>query len=99
LRARDGQAVIERAGEIEGLQEPFVDALRRVMAQYPSPAVAVLPSLPGRAVGFIGYDAAPWFEPALDGVWEKERARLGGPAGEGAFMLFAQVRAGELRTD
>jgi len=37
LRARNGQAVLERAGEIEVLHEPFVDALRRVMAEYRSP--------------------------------------------------------------
>ena len=93
LRARDGQAVIERAGEIEILQEPFVDALRRVMAEYRSPAVPDLPRLTGGAVGFFGYDAAPWFEPALDGVWDKEKARLGQPAGEAAFMLFDTVLA------
>ncbi|MEO5822106.1 MAG: anthranilate synthase component I [Vicinamibacteraceae bacterium] len=93
LRARDGQAVIERAGEIEVLHEPFVDALRRVMAEYRSPVVPDLPRLTGGAVGFFGYDAAPWFEPALDGVWERERGRLGDPAGEAAFMLFDTVLA------
>mgnify|MGYP003468098137 CR=1 FL=1 len=30
LRARDGQAVIERAGETRALDEPFVEALKRV---------------------------------------------------------------------
>jgi len=93
LRARNGQAVIERAGETEVLREPFVDALRRVMAEYRSPVVPDLPRLTGGAVGFFGYDAAPWFEPALDGVWEKEKARLGDPAGEAAFMLFDTVLA------
>ena len=93
LRARNGQAVIERAGEVEVLAEPFVDALRRVMAEYRAPVVPDLPRLTGGAVGFFGYDAAPWFEPALEGVWERERGRLGDPAGEAAFMLFDTVLA------
>ena len=63
------------------------------MAEYRSPFVPDLPRLTGGAVGFFGYDAAPWFEPALDGVWERERGRLGDPAGEAAFMLFDTVLA------
>ena len=63
------------------------------MAEYRSPVVPDLPRLTGGAVGFFGYDAAPWFEPALDGVWERERGRLGDPAGEAAFMLFDTVLA------
>jgi anthranilate synthase component 1 len=93
LRARDGQAVVERAGETRALDEPFVDAVRRVMAEYRSPFVPDLPRLTGGAVGFFGYDAAPWFEPALEHVWTRHRERLGDPAGEAAFMLFDTVLA------
>jgi anthranilate synthase component 1 len=93
LRARNGRTVLERAGETEVLHEPFIEALRRLMAEYRSPVVPDLPRLTGGAVGFFGYDAAPWFEPALDGVWQRERERLGDPAAEAAFMLFDTVLA------
>ena len=95
LRARDGQAVIERAGETEVRHEPFVDALRRVMAEYRSPVVPDLPRLTGGAVGFFGYDAAPWFEPALDGVWERERSarRSGRRSGVHAVRHGARLRS------
>ncbi len=93
LRAHDGRAVMERAGETRALDEPFVEVLKRVMAEYRSPFVPDLPRLTGGAVGFFGYDAAPWFEPALDGVWTRQRARLGDPAGDAAFMLFDTVLA------
>jgi anthranilate synthase component I len=87
------RAVIERAGETRALDEPFVEALKRVMAEYRSPYVPDLPRMTGGAVGVFGYDAAPWFEPALEGVWERQRERLGAPAGEAAFMLFDTVLA------
>jgi anthranilate synthase component 1 len=93
LRSRNGQTVLERAGEASTLDEPFVAALKRVMAEYRAPFVADLPRLTGGAVGFFGYDAAPWFEPALEGVWERQRERLGEAEAEAAFMLFDTVLA------
>jgi anthranilate synthase component 1 len=93
LRSRNGAAVLERAGETRALDEPFVAALRRVMAEYRAPSVPDLPRLTGGAVGFFGYDASPWFEPALDGMWERQRERLGDPDAEAAFMLFDTVLA------
>jgi anthranilate synthase component 1 len=93
LRARNGSAVMERAGETRVLDEPFVAALKRVMAEYRAPFVPDLPRLTGGAVGFFGYDASPWFESALDGTWERQRARLGDPEAEAAFMLFDTVLA------
>ncbi|HEY8551560.1 MAG TPA: anthranilate synthase component I [Vicinamibacterales bacterium] len=93
LRARDGRAILEQAGETRELDEPFVEALRRLMNQYRSPFVPDLPRLTGGAVGFFGYDAAPWFEPALAPVWEKQRERLGDAAGEAVFMLFDTLLA------
>jgi anthranilate synthase component 1 len=93
LRARAGRVVEERGGETRELDEPFVPALRRLMSEYRSPYVPELPRFTGGAVGYFGYDAAPWFEPAL--------ARAHGPADEGAgsidgqagFMLFDTVLA------
>ncbi len=38
--------------------EPFVPALRKLMAEFRAPFVPDLPRFTGGAVGFIGYDAS-----------------------------------------
>ncbi len=53
--------------------EPFVPALRRLMAEFQAPFVPGLPRFTGGAVGFIGYDASPVFEPALLDAWAEAR--------------------------
>jgi anthranilate synthase component I len=93
LRPRGNQVVLERAGETQVVDEPFVDALRRLMAEYRSPYVPDLPRFTGGAVGCFGYDASPWFEPALEPVWDAHRDRLGTPGENAAFMLFDTVLA------
>jgi len=93
LRARAGRTVEERGGETRELDEPFIVALRRVMSEYRSAYVPDLPRFTGGAVGFFGYDAAPWFEPALDVAW---RAYGNGPEAadeQAGFMLFDTVLA------
>ena len=92
LRARDGRAVMEQGGQTAALDESFVSALRRIMAEYRSPFVPGLPRFTGGAVGFFGYDAAPWFEPALQDVWQKYEGQQD-PGDEAAFMLFDTVLA------
>jgi anthranilate synthase component I len=97
LRAREGRTIIDRAGTRTEAAEPFVDVLRRLMNEFRSPFVPGLPRFTGGAVGFIGYDAAPVFEPALSGAWQARAARLGldPAAGEddAGFMLFDTVLA------
>jgi anthranilate synthase component 1 len=92
LRARDGRAVLEQGGDVAALDETFVAALRRIMAEYRSPFVPGLPRFTGGAVGFFGYDAAPWFEPALQHVWARYEGQQD-PRDEAAFMLFDTVLA------
>jgi anthranilate synthase component 1 len=92
LRARAGKAIVEQGGQLSELDESFVAALRRIMAEYRSPFVPGLPRLTGGAVGFFGYDAAPHFEPALQGVWTKYEGQQD-PRDEAAFMLFDTVLA------
>jgi anthranilate synthase component 1 len=92
LRGRGGRTVVERAGVRSESPEPFVGALRKLMADFRSPFVPGLPRFTGGAVGYVGYDAAPWFEPAL----ERTAAPAGGDeAGseEAGFMLFDTVLA------
>ena len=92
LRAREGKAVLEQGGQVSQLDESFVSALRRIMAEYRSPFVPGLPRLTGGAVGFFGYDAAPHFEPALQHVWQRYEGRQDA-RDEAAFMLFDTVLA------
>jgi anthranilate synthase component 1 len=86
--AQGARTTIERAGEVTGSEAPFVDTLRRLMADFRSPFVPELPRFTGGAVGYLGYDAASWFEPVLGdlgtGVDGSDRA---------GFMLFDTVLA------
>ena len=66
LRAREGRTVIERGMDREERSDPFMSTLRDIMAQYRSPRVPSLPRFTGGAVGFLGYEAAGWFEPSLE---------------------------------
>jgi anthranilate synthase component 1 len=92
LRAKGSRTTLERAGQVEELDEPFVPVLRRLMAEYRSPYVPGLPRFTGGAVGFVGYDAAPVFEPALEDVWQRYPADQTGDD-DAAFMLFDTILA------
>ena len=92
-RAR--RSSIDRASRTES-DEPFVAALRRLMAEFQSPFVPGLPRFTGGAVGFIGYDASPVFEPALLDAWAQgavEHERHGRSRERGRSRLHA-VRYG-----
>src|SRR6184192_454804 len=88
LRARDGKTMIERGGETKESPEPFIEVLRKMMADFRSPFVPELPRFTGGAVGYLGYGAASWFEPILGDL---------GSAADGAddagFMLFDTILA------
>jgi len=94
LRTRGGRTTIDRSGVMTETDEGFVATLRRLMAEFQSPFVPGLPRFTGGAVGFVGYDAAPIFEPALLSAWEG-RAWNGsaGQEDEAGFMLFDTVLA------
>jgi anthranilate synthase component I len=96
LRQRAGRTVLDRAGVTTESDEPFVDVLRRLMAEFRAPFVPGLPRLTGGAVGFIGYDASPLFEPALATAWERAAAAHAAAEGgedDAGFMLFDTVLA------
>src|SRR5438552_14642675 len=88
LRARDGKTTIDRAGKLTESDQPFIDTLRSLMADFRSPFVPGLPRFTGGAVGYLGYGAASWFEPVLGDL---------GTASDGAdpagFVLFDTVLA------
>jgi anthranilate synthase component 1 len=86
LRSRGGRTIIDRAGQTSESDKPFVAAARELMAQFHSPYVHGLPRFTGGAVGYLGYDAAAWFEPVpLQSTTEVEE--------EAGFMLFDTVLA------
>jgi anthranilate synthase component 1 len=88
LRARDGQTLVERAGATTVAERPFVETLRELMNSFQSPFVPGLPRFTGGAVGYLSYDSAEWFEPAV--ARRDAKAELGDESG---FMLFDTVLA------
>ena len=86
LRSRAGKTIIDRAGQTSQSDRPFVATLRELMASFHSPFVPGLPRFTGGAVGYLGYDAAAWFEPVTLQAASEEQD-------EGGFMLFDTVLA------
>ena len=94
LRSRAGRTVLDRSGVTTESDEPFVPALRRLMAEFRAPFVPDLPRFTGGAVGFIGYDASVRFEPVLGDAWRRAAwARDPQVEDEAGFMLFDTVLA------
>jgi len=93
LRARGGRTLVERGAEREERPEPFLDVLREVMARHRSAPAPGMPRFTGGAVGFLGYEAAGWFEPSLLRAWT-EHGKTGAPdADDAVFMLFDTILA------
>src|SRR5262249_41311618 len=65
LRAQGATTTIECGGETNETSKPFIDTLRRLMADFRSPFVPDLPRFTGGAVGYLGYGAPAWVEPGL----------------------------------
>src|SRR5688500_17625471 len=93
LKARQGKTAIDRSGVRTETDEPFVTVVRRMMAEFQAPYVPGLPRFTGGAVGFIGYDASPVFEPALQGAWDQASWASGPAEDDAGFMLFDTVLA------
>src|SRR5712671_6414922 len=88
LRSRAGVTTIERSGKTTESDQPFVDTLRRLMADFRSPFVPDLPRFTGGAVGYLGYGASSWFEPVLGDLGSSADG-----ADDAGFMLFDTVLA------
>jgi len=88
LKGRNGKTVMEKAGVTSDVETPFIDTLRELMNSFQSPFVPGLPRFTGGAVGYLGYDAAAWFEPTV------ARADAGSADRDDAgFMVFDTVLA------
>ena len=92
LQAQDGVTLVEEGGSVRTVGVRFLDHLRTVMGDYQAPLVPELPRFTGGAVGFLGYEAAGWFESSLDVLWGRpDEVSL---RDEGAaFMLFDTILA------
>ncbi len=93
LKARGGKTTIDRSGTHTETDESFITLVRRLMAEFRAPYVPGLPRFTGGAVGFIGYDAAPVFEPALRQAWQDAVWASGAAEDDAGFMLFDTVLA------
>jgi anthranilate synthase component I len=87
LRGRGGDTSIEQAGVRTQRDEPVIDVLRTLMAEFQSPFVPDLPRFTGGAVGFLDYDAAEWFEPSV------RLDKPGTDRDQAGFMIFDTVLA------
>jgi anthranilate synthase component 1 len=87
LRGRGNEIVIDRAGTTSVSEKPFIDTLRELMNRFQSPFVPGLPRFTGGAVGYLGYDTAAWFEPAVASPAPHQTEDDAG------FMLFDTVLA------
>jgi anthranilate synthase component 1 len=88
LRSRDGKTTIDRGGVTTEGEQPFIETLRRLMADFRSPFVPELPRFTGGAVGYLGYGAASWFEPVLGDLGSSTDG-----ADQAGFMVFDTVLA------
>src|SRR6187399_2145788 len=86
LRSQNGKTIIDRAGQTTESDQPFIATVRETMAGFHSPFVPGLPRFTGGAVGYLGYDAAAWFEPVELQAAQREDDEAG-------FMLFDTVLA------
>src|SRR5207344_3223452 len=65
LRGRNDETSIEQAGVRAKRDEPCLEVLRELMAEFQAPIHPDLPRFIGGAVGYLDYDAAEWFEPSV----------------------------------
>src|SRR6266498_2511061 len=86
LRSRNGKTIVDRAGQRSESDHPFIATVRELMAGFHAPFVPGLPRFTGGAVGYLGYDAAAWFEPVTLQAEAEE-------SDEAGFMLFDTVLA------
>jgi anthranilate synthase component 1 len=88
LRSRGDRTTLARNGLVTDSQQPAIETLRRLMADFRSPFVPDLPRFTGGAVGYLGYGAASWFEPVLGDL-----GRSPDGAADAGFMLFDTILA------
>jgi anthranilate synthase component I len=92
VRGRRDHVLVEQAGTTTRIDETLVATLRRLTTQFQSPSVPGLPRFTGGAVGYLGYEAAGWFEPSVAAPGGHSCAP-GDQQDGAAFMLFDTILA------
>src|SRR5882724_3253968 len=87
-RGRGAETVVEKDGERELRKQNAIDFLREYFQDKKLARRAGLAPLSGGAVGYLGYDAARWFEPALDRNGAQPRESF-----DAIWMFFRTVLA------
>lgn len=90
VRGRGDETTIAIDGVIETRSECVTDYLRRHFQQNKLARRGDLGPLAGGAVGYLGYRAANWFEPALkrNAEADSQRNTQSGDRGEDALLMF-----------
>ena len=89
VRGRGASTRVERRGETEELSGVrAVDFLRDYFRTRRLARRAGLAPMAGGAVGYVGYEAARWFEPVLE-----KSLKVSGECDDAVFMLFRTVLA------
>ena len=84
VRGEGNRTTIEKEGETETRAECMTEYLRRHFSENKLASRVGLGPLAGGAVGYLGYQAAKWFEPALNKQDESSNAS----PGEGGLLMF-----------
>ncbi len=88
VRGRGAETIVEKSGEREVRKQNAVEFLREYFQDKKLARRAGLAPLSGGAVGYLGYDAARWFEPALN-----NNGAQSGAGFDAVWMFFRTVLA------
>src|SRR5256886_6427516 len=87
-RGRGAETIVEQNGEREVRKQDAVEFLREYFSDKKLARRAGLAPLSGGAVGYLGYNAARWFEPALN-----SNSAQSGEGFDAVWMFFRTVLA------
>ena len=90
VRGKGNETTIERDGATETRDECVMEYLRRHFRENKLVSRASIGPLAGGAVGYLGYRAAKWFEPALNKQDDNQShgAAAGGSQSDDALLMF-----------
>jgi anthranilate synthase component 1 len=88
VRGEGNRTTIERDGETETRAECLTEYLRQHFSENKLASRVDLGPLAGGAVGYLGYQAAKWFEPALNRQVESGSALPSGSQSEDGLLMF-----------
>jgi anthranilate synthase component 1 len=88
VRGKGNKTTIEKEGETETRAERMTDYLRRHFSENKLASRVELGPLAGGAVGYLGYQAAKWFEPALNKQGDSRESASGSQCDDALMMFY-----------